>query len=219
MRLLLTSGGVTNPSIADALVDLLGKPTDEATALCIPTAQWGHPMCGPVSARGFVSGLPPWGRITSLTWKSLGLLELSALPSIGTERWVPWVKDADVLLVDGGDATYLCHWMRESGLADLLPSLPETTWVGVSAGSMVMTPRIGATFVEWPSADTDRTLGVVDFSIFPHLDAFPTNTMEEAERWATDIGGPAFAIDDQTAIKAVDGAVDVISEGRWRQFP
>lgn len=58
MRLLLTSGGITNPSIRNALDGLLGKPVADAAALCIPTAQWGHPMCGPVSARGFVSGLP-----------------------------------------------------------------------------------------------------------------------------------------------------------------
>ena len=219
MRLLLTSGGVTNSSIGDALVDLLGKPTADATALCVPTAQWGHPLCGPVSARGFVSGLPPWGGMTAMEWKSLGLLELSALPTIGAERWVPWVREADILLVDGGDATYLCHWMQESGLADLLPSLPDTVWVGVSAGSMVMTPRIGAHFAQWPSARDDRTLGVVDFSIFPHLDVFPENTIAEAERWATEIGGPAYAIDDHTAIKVTDGTVEVVSEGRWKQFP
>ena len=216
MKLLLTSGGVTNQSIRSALIDLLGKPIADATALCIPTAQWGHPMCGPISARGFVTGLPPWGGMTSMEWKSLGLLELTALPTIGTERWVPWVREADVLLVDGGDATYLCHWMRESGFADLLPSLTDTTWVGVSAGSMVMTPRIGESFVEWPSAPDDRTLGLVDFAIFPHLDVFPTNTLDAAERWAAGIGGPAYVIDDQTAIRVVDGMVDVVSEGTWR---
>ena len=107
--------------------------------------------------------------MTGMGWASVGVLELTALPTIGAERWVPWVREADVLLVDGGDATYLCHWMRESGLADLLPSLSDKVWVGVSAGSMVMTPRIGDDFVEWPSAPDDRTLGVVDFSIFPHL--------------------------------------------------
>lgn len=219
MRLLLTSGGVTNPSIHAALVDLLGKPVADADALCIPTAQWGHPMCGPTSVRGFVSGLPPWGSMTSLAWHSLGVLELTALPDIGTERWEPWVRAADVLLVDGGDAAYLSHWLRESGLAELLPSLRETVWVGVSAGSMVMTPRIGADFVHWHGAQSDRTLGVVDFSIFPHLDAFPDNTMADAERWAADIAGPAYALDDQTAITVVDGAVDVVSEGRWRRFP
>src|SRR5262245_61293231 len=219
MRLLLTSGGVTNPSIRDALVDLLGKPIADSRALCIPTAQWGHPLCGPVSVRGFVSGLPPWGGMTSMAWASLGVLELTALTSIGAERWVPWVREADVLLVDGGDATYLCHWMRQSGLADLLSSLPDTVWVGVSAGSIVMTPRIGTHFVEWQSAPDDRTLGVVDFSIFPHLDVFPENTMAQAERWAADIGGPAYAIDDQTAITVTDGTVEIVTEGQWRLFP
>jgi dipeptidase E len=215
VKLLLTSGGLTNRSIQDALASLLGKPIAESSALCIPTAQWGHPSCGPVSARGFVSGLPPWGGMTSLEWGSLGLLELSALPTIGEARWVPWVREADVLLVDGGDSTYLCHWMRESGLAALLPSLNDTVWVGVSAGSMVMTPRVGGDFVRWPSAEDDKTLGLVDFSIFPHLDVFPTNTLAEAERWATEIDGPAYAIDDQTAISVVDGVVEVVSEGQW----
>jgi dipeptidase E len=219
VRLLLTSGGVTNSSIHDALVGLLGKPTAESSALCIPTAQWGHPRCGPVSVRGFLSGLPPWGGMTSMNWKSLGVLELTALPTIGAQRWVSWVREADVLLVDGGDATYLCHWMRESGLADLLPSLPDLVWVGVSAGSMVMTPRIGADFVEWSFAKDDRTLGFVDFSIFPHLDVFPTNTMAAAERWVTEIGGPAYVMDDQTALKVVDATVEVVSEGQWKHFP
>ncbi len=225
MKLLLTSGGVTNTSIRDALVDLLGKPIADSSALCIPTAKWGHPMLGPVSVWGFVSGAPPWGGMTSMEWKSLGVLELTALPTIGAERWVPWVREADVLLVDGGDATYLCHWMRQSGLADLLPSLPETVWVGMSAGSMVMTPRIGEDFVNWrppTGGDSgDSTLGVVDFSIFPHLDheLMPENTMADAERWAADIAGPAYAVDDQTAIKVIDGAVEVVSEGHWKLFP
>jgi dipeptidase E len=175
-------------------------------------------MCGPASAWRFITGQMPLP-MCDLGWKSLGVLELTALPSIGAERWVPWVREADVLLVDGGDATYLCHWMRQSGLADLLPSLPETVWVGVSAGSMVMTPRIGDDFVNWrsPTGD-DSTLGVVDFSIFPHLDheLMPENTMDNAERWAADIAGPAYAIDDQTAIKVTDDTVEVVSEGNWK---
>jgi len=218
LKLLLTSGGVTNTSIRDALVELLGKPIADSGALCIPTAAYGHPMCTPASAWRFIAGQPP-SFMCDLGWNSLGVLELTALPSIGKDRWVPWVREADVLLVDGGDATYLCHWMRRSGLADLLPSLPEAVWVGVSAGSMVMTPRIGEDFVEWASAPDDRTLGVVDFSIFPHLDVFPTNTLAAAERWAADIGGRAYAMDDQTAIKVTGGAVEVVSEGHWKRFP
>lgn len=217
MKLLLTSGGVTNASIHSALRRLLGKPIEECHALCIPTAQWGHPMCGPTSVRNFLTGHPEHDR-PKLNWASVGVLELTALPTISTDRWVPWVEKADVLLVDGGDATYLAHWMRESGLVDLLPSLPNMVWVGVSAGSMVMTPRIGTYFVEWPSAPDDRALGLVDFSIFPHLNLFPTNTPADAERWATDINGPAYAIDEQTAIQVVDGVVEVISEGQWTEF-
>lgn len=221
MKLLLTSGGVTNPSIRDALVDLLGKPIAECDALCIPTAEYGHPACTPASVWRFISGQPPSAMI-ALGWKSVGVLELTALPAIGAERWVPWVREADVLLVDGGDATYLCHWMRESGLAGLLPSLPDTVWVGVSAGSMVMTPRIGEEFVAWTSPDeSDATLGVVDFSVFPHLDhgLMPDNTMDAAQRSAADIGCPAYAMDDATAIRVVDGTLDVVSEGQWRYFP
>src|SRR6266498_3806503 len=103
MKLLLTSGGVTNPSIQDALVDLLGKPIAESSALCIPTAQYGHPNVGP--------GAGPWrfisGRsgnpMTELGWKSVGVLELTALPSIDEDRWVPLVRETDVLLVAGGE--------------------------------------------------------------------------------------------------------------------
>ena len=219
MKLLLTSGGVTNTSIRDALVDLLGKPISESGALCIHTAEYGHPWCTPASAWRFVSGQTP-APMCDLGWKSVGLLELTALPTIDEERWVPWVREADVLLVDGGDATYLCHWLRESGLADLLATLPETVWVGVSAGSMVMTPRIGGAFVGWPGAPDDRTLGVVDFSIFPHLDNpdLAWNTMATAEKWAAEIAGLAYVIDDQTAIKVTDGTVEVVSQGQWRLF-
>jgi dipeptidase E len=220
LKLLLTSGGVTNPSIHSALLQLLGKPIAECHALVVPTAQWGHPMCGPASVRGLVAAEPDFRHFSGLGWASLGVLELTALPTVGAERWVPWIREADVLLVDGGDATYLCHWMRESGLADLLPSMRDMVWVGVSAGSMVMTPRIGEYFVEWPSAADDRTLGVVDFSIFPHLghQLMPGNIKAEAERWAAEIAGPAYAIDDQTAIKVTDGTVEVVSEGHWKLF-
>jgi dipeptidase E len=225
MKLLLTSAGIKNSSIHDALLELLGKPIAESNALCISTASYAHPMAGPGRAWKFISGQEPQTPMCELGWKSLGVLELTALPSIGDERWVSWVRAADVLLVNGGDALYLSYWMRQSGLADLLPSLVDLVWVGLSAGSMVMTPRIGQEFVQWmpPSRDggtDDSTLGLVDFSIYPHLaaDGMPGNSMNGAEKWASKIPGPAYAIDDQTAIKVVNGVVEVISEGYWKQL-
>ena len=220
MKLLLTSAGVKNASIRDALVELLGRPTAECDALCIPTALYGHPFAGPRQAWRCISGTETGTPTVGVGWKSVGVLELTALPSLDEERWVPLLRETDVLLVEGGDAAYLCHWMRASGLFDLLPSLPEMVWVGVSGGSMVMTPRIGDDFVTWHSPAGDETLGVVDFSIFPHLDHpdLPDNRMASAERWADEIAGPAYAIDDESAIRVVDGTVDVVSEGHWRLF-
>ncbi len=221
MKFLLSSAGIKNTSIHHALVDLLGKSIAESRALCIPTAMYGHPQVDPGGAWRFISGREDSTPMCELGWKSMGVLELTALPGIDEERWAKWVRETDVLLVAGGDALYLCHWMRQSGLADLLPSLSEMVWVGLSAGSMVMTPRIGEYFVQWtPPTGGDRTLGMVDFSIFPHLDheLLPENTMADAERWAAEIQGPAYAIDDETAIKVTDGTVEVVSEGNWKLF-
>ena len=220
MKLLLTSAGVRNPSARNALEDLLGKPIAESTALIIPTAAYGHPLALPGPAFRFITGRNPGTPLCELGWKSLGLLELTALPSIDERNWLPMVQEVDALLVSGGDSLYLAHWMRESRLADLLPSL-GAVWAGLSAGSMVMAPRIGEDFKFWnPPGGGDEALGLVDFSIFPHLDHpdLPQNTMADAERWAASLPNPAYAIDDDTAIRVVDGAVDVVSEGHWRLF-
>jgi dipeptidase E len=221
LKLLLASAGITNASIHAALVDLLGKPIADSTALCIPTASYGMRSGGAVAAWRFIAGQEPDCPMTELGWKSVGVLELTALAGFDANRWLPSVREADVLLVNGGDPLYLRHWMQQSGLADLLPTLGDTVYVGLSAGSMVMTPRIGEDFVEWrPPSGADEALGLVDFAIFPHLDhpALPENTMADAERWAAGMTVPAYAIDDQTAIKVTDGGVEVISDGHWRLF-
>ncbi len=228
MKFLLTSGGITNDSIRNALVDLLGKPIAESGALYIPTALYANPN-GPVMAarliRGETNTAPfPDGFISlcDVGWKSLGVLELTALPSLDEERWLPLVQETDALLVEGGDPLYLCYWMRQSGLADLLPKLGrETVYVGLSAGSMVMAPSIGEDFVRWkPPTGGDRTLGLVDFAMFPHLDNenMPDNSLANAEKWAAGMPVPAYLMDDQTAIVVRDGAVEVVSEGHWKRL-
>ena len=228
MKFLLTSGGITNDSIRNALVDLLGKPIAESSALYIPTALYANPN-GPAMAarliRGETNTAPfPDGFISlcDVGWKSLGVLELTALPSLDEERWLPLVQETDALLVEGGDPLYLCYWMRQSGLADLLPKLGrETVYVGLSAGSMVMAPSIGEDFVRWkPPTGGDSTLGLVDFAMFPHLDNenMPDNSLANAEKWAAGMPVPAYLMDDQTAIVVVDGAVEVVSEGHWKRL-
>jgi dipeptidase E len=218
MKFLLTSAGVRNPSIHNALVGLLDKPIAECSALCIPTSGYAH-SGGAQRAWNFISGQEPENPMCDLGWKSLGVLELTALPSLKEEIWVPMVQKTDVLLVNGGDPMYLSYWMQQSGLADLLPSLSEMVYVGLSAGSMIMAPSIGQDFVGWtPPTGGDETLGMVGFSIFPHLDnpELPENTMAGAEKWAAKLSVPAYVIDDETAIQVTDGGVEVISEGHWK---
>ncbi len=217
MKLLLTSAGINNASIRDALVDLLGKPIAESSALCIPTASYA--MGGPASAWRMITGRTSTP-LCELGWKSLGVLELTALPSIEQERWVPAVREIDALLVGGGDVFYLGYWMQQSGLADLVPSL-RAAWVGVSGGSMVVGPDIGEYFEGWQPPDGgDCALGMVDFSLFPHLDNenMPDFSMAGAQEWAAGLPGSGYAIDDQTAIKVTGGTVDVVSEGHWKLF-
>jgi dipeptidase E len=220
MKYLLTSGGISNTSIQNALVGLLDKPIAESSALYIPTALHAN-VNGPTMIVRLIRGEFS-NSMCAVGWKSLGVLELTALPSIDEEYWTSLVQKTDALLVEGGDPLYLCYWMQQSGLADRLPKLPhEMVYVGLSAGSMVMTPSIGEDFVRWkPPTGDDRTLGLVNFSLFPHLDnpSMPENSLADAERWAAGIPVPAYAIDDQTAIKVIDGTVEVISEGHWKHF-
>jgi dipeptidase E len=218
MKLLLTSAGINNASIHNALVDLLGKPIAESSALFIPTATYA--MGGPAAAWRMITGQASTP-LCELGWKSLGVLELTALPSLGEEHWLPAVLETDALLVGGGDVFYLGYWMQQSGLADLLPSLREAVYVGVSGGSMVTAPKIGEYFEGWkPPNGGDSALGMVDFSLFPHLDNanMPDFSMAGAEDWAAGLPVPGYAIDDQTAIKVIGGTVDVVSEGHWKLF-
>jgi dipeptidase E len=204
------------------LTGLLGKSVSECKALCIPTALYGHPHGAPEGVWRFIAGKS--NKMSDLGWKSVGVLDLTALPSIDKSRWTKWVEETDAFLVEGGDAIYLAFWLRKSGLAQMLPSLlKKSVWAGLSAGSMAMTPRVGEAFVETKPSITgdDKGLGLVNFSIFPHLDypGFDENTMVHAEEWAAEIGGPSYAIDDETAIKVDGEKVDVVSEGKWRYFP
>lgn len=217
MKLLLTSAGISNQSIHNALVDLLGKPVAEASALFVPTAIYGIPNGGNI-VRGVICG-SIGDPFCELGWKSMGLLELAALPTIKKDMWVPILEQTDGLLVGGGDCQYLTYWMQKSGLAELLPSLlQKLVYVGLSAGSMIMT-RYGTTKNNHTlPAETDKSLGIVDFALHPHLDHewFPEDSLANIEKLAATLPMPSYAIDDQTAIKVVDGSIEVISEGNWK---
>ena len=242
MRVLLTSSGIKNSSIHDALVDLLDKPIAESNGLFIPTGIYPFPG-GPGMAWRAISGKAS-SPLCDLGWKSLGILELTALPSIEEAAWVPTVREADALLVWGGDPLFIANWMRRSGLTALLPTLrSELVYVGVSAGSIAATSVFVETYVEPPRANdgalksedmvfstpegdvkrilvTGQGAGLVDFAVIPHFEHqdHPDASLANAEKWAARIPAPTYAIDDETAIRVVDGTAQVVSEGRWQLF-
>lgn len=241
MKLLLTSNGVANSSIYDALVGLLGKPIEESRALIVPTAIYPFPG-GAGYAWEAICGRSE-SPLAGLGWRSMGVLELSVLPSIDDECWLPMLRESDALLVWGGDPVFLSYWLRRSGLADVLPSLPsEMVYLGVSAGSIAATSTFAETYREprrgsgdvlstedvvfdTPDGELQRILvradgvGLVDFSIVPHVDHADQLDLAIAARRAARVPTPTYAIDDETGITVRDGHVEVISEGRWTMFP
>jgi dipeptidase E len=228
VKFLLTSSGISNTCIRDSLVELLDKPISESNALFVPTGMYPFPGGG-TGALNAIRGTAK-SPLSELGWKSLSVLELTALPSIQRKSWVPTVQEADALLVWGGNVLYLCHWMRESGLAELFPTLENLVYVGVSAGSIAMSlyncdAEFNLQFVPAGSdmaVDVERGLGLVNFAMTVHLDhpdpMFEDNSSENVEKWAASIPVPTYAIDDQSAIKVTGSDVEVISEGNWRLF-
>src|ERR1700758_1148310 len=214
MRLLLTSAGISNPSIHDALVDLLGKPVAESNALFIPTAIYPFPG-GANSAWQAICGKAK-SSLAQLGWKSLGVLELTALPSIDRKAWVPSVEKADALLVWGGDPLFLSYWMNQSGLTDLLKSMQgPIVYVGVSAGSMLAAPIFGETYrkpyrgtgspltledMTFPAHEGEITMnfitakgaGFTDFALIPHANHKDRAdaSFDNAAKWAAKLPVP-----------------------------
>lgn len=230
MKLLLTDSGIRNESIRTALVRLVGKPLRESSALFVPTAMYAFPGGNEYVCQGMHD-------ISQEGWKSLGVLELTAMQSATEENWLASLENADVLIVGGGNTGYLSYWMFESGLAERLPGLlRNTVYVGISAGSLIVTQalrvdqevlmRTGRYYDDEyeemapPDAGSDRTLKLVNFVMRPHVNApmFPNITFERMAQAAAQYDVPMYVTDEQTAIEVVDGEVRVISEGEWKVF-
>src|SRR5829696_1844794 len=220
MRLLMTSAGLANDSIRNALLELLGRPLSECRAVYVPTAIYALPS-------GPTDGLEMARYVADMGWQEAGLIELTALPSIEEEHWLPAFQAADAIIVGGGNGPYLAYWFERSGLAARMPvALEEKVYIGVSAGSCLLTPgwnfdkerleRDGSYYDDEYDERTPKgfgsafTLDVVPFGFRPHLNAdyFPQADLALMERAAARVDYPLYAVDDETAITVVDGHVE-----------
>jgi len=214
MKLLLTSGGITNKSIANALFELIGKKPEETSLVFIPTAS--NVEMG--DKEWFINDLI---NLKKQNFKSIDIADISAVE----ERiWKPKLEQADVLFFEGGNTYHLMEWINKSGLAKVLPEMLKTkVYVGVSAGSMVTNPDLALKISQIVyEEDIDKTedmkgLGFVDFYFLPHLNSeyfkkLRENVIRDTTKGMTE---KIYALDDNSALKVVDDQVEVVSEGRW----
>lgn len=217
MKLFLTSGGITNKSIAEALFDLVGKKPEDTSLVFVPTAANTE-----MGDKGwFIDDLI---NLKKQNFKSIDIADISALPK---EIWQKKFDEADVLFFEGGDTYHLMGWVNKSGLRELLPEYLKTkVYVGLSAGSMITNPDLArkiSQVVYQEDFDKDRDmegLKYVDFYFLPHLNSeyFPILREKEIRKATEDMTNKIYALDDQSALKVIDGKVEVVSEGNWLEI-
>ncbi len=214
MKLLLTSNGLSNQSIANALFELTGKPASETTLVFIPTAM--------NVARGskdwFINDLY---NIKKQGFKFIDIVDISALPK---EVWLPKIESGDVLFFSGGNNYHLMYWLKESGLFELLPELLKTrVYAGISAGSIVTNPSLAYSnsgkkeyYENQFGYKDDTALNFVDFYTYPHYNSPKHFSRREIlENVAKETGKTVYGLDDESALKVVDDEVTVITEGEY----
>ncbi len=215
MKLLLTSNGLANQSIAKALVELVGKPAAETTIVFIPTAM--------NVARGskdwFINDL---NNIKKQGFKFIDIVDISALPK---EIWLPKIENGDVLFFSGGSSYHLMHWLKKSGLSELLPELLKTrVYAGISAGSIVTNPSIAYTnsdkkkyYEDQFGYTSDEALSLVDFYIYPHFNSpkHLYSNEENLKKTAEETKKSVYGLDDESALEVIDGTATMVTEGNF----
>ena len=216
MKFLLTSAGISNPSIEKALFELLEKPVSETRVVFIPTAA------------NLVADDKSWlvqnyNDFLKLSLQSFDIVDISAVPK---ENWIKRFEAADVLCFGGGDEQYLTHLMRESGVVEVLPELLKTrVYMGISAGSMVVGKLLSGELTKelWPEESfegSEEGLGLYDFSILPHLnsDYFAHLRVPLIESMKDRFPQTIYALDDASALKVIEGQIEVVSEGQFLEL-
>lgn len=214
MKLLLTSSGFTNNSIANALFELIEKKPEETNVVFIPTAS------------NVESGDKDWliNDLINLKKQNFKSIEITDISAVDEKIWKPSLERADVLYFEGGNTYHLMRCLNKSGLSQLLPDLLKyKVYVGVSAGSIVTNPdlalKISQVIYEEDMLETEELDGLnfVDFYFLPHLNSewFKKVRKENIEKIGQEMGRSIYALDDNSALKIVDDKIEVISEGEW----
>lgn len=223
MKLLLTSNGLSNDSIAVAFQELLGKEPKDSKIAFIPTAanaersnkSWLIDDLYNIKKRGYY----------------VDVIELTALTP---QQIKEAVEGSDAIFVGGGNTFYLSYWLQKSGLFGSLPKLLETkVYAGISAGSMIASQSLALSsqamkheeafkdeeydLVGPTGQSSGKTLKFVDFIFRPHFNSryFSTTNVDELKKKAHVLNKRVYALDDDSALKVIDGKLEVVTEGEW----
>jgi dipeptidase E len=209
MKLLLTSAGISNRSIENALKKLI---KGDIKIAFIPTASTED------------GGNKEWLQEDINNCKKLGSVDVVDISVLDKKEWLPKLEKANVILVGGGDTAYLMKWILKSGLAkEFLRLLKERIYVGISAGSIVTSKEIQAESEDLYGDEIKnppKGLGYIDFHIRPHLNSpyFRRVNDKNLKELSKKLSGDLYAIDDDSAVLFNDGKIEVISEGKWIKY-
>lgn len=217
MKLLLTSTGITNKTIENKFIEMVGKRPEDMTLAFIPTAA---NVARPPDKHWIINNF------VSLAQMKIGKIDIVDISAIPEEIWLPRLKQADVIMAGGGNPYHLIYWMRKTDLSNILKDLiKDKVYVGCSAGSVILGKVIVTTapkkyIEEIPEFEGDNGFEYVDFSIRPHFyrPDRPQFTDDSVQELADKYQSTFYAIDDDSAIAVSDGQIEVVSEGKWKLF-
>ncbi len=214
MKLFLTSAGLSNKTLVNSFENLVGLKGKEVKIAFIPTAA------------NFEGGDKDWliNDYSNLKKQNyiVDIVDISALPK---EAWLSRLEESNVIFVGGGNTFHIMHWVKKSGLEELLSELLKTrVYVGISAGSCIAGPKIYNSvqnlFDEKYDLEIRKGLGLVNLQIIPHLNSnlFPKVNEENLEKSSKDLTEPVYALDDNSAVVVNEDRIEVVSEGKWKKF-
>ena len=211
MKLLLTSAGIKNQSIFNALQGLIGKLVQDVRVGFITTAKNNREVSPAEALIKQIAQLDKWGYV------NYKLVD----PSHDT-NWEQIIEEVDLVVIAGGNTFHLLNESRMNGFVDWLrANVDKKVYMGTSAGSILLTPYIGVAPLDngdenTPGISDLRGVSLVDFEVSPHTpEDVSYKTLEE---YAKQSPRTVYALDDQSAVLVTNSEHTVISEGVWRKY-
>jgi len=215
MKMLLTSTGLSTPKIAHEFFSLIvlniPKDPSQIKIAFIPTAA--------VSDEEKEHAEQSKQQLLTLGIKEENINIVNVDHVISFEE----LKNDDAMFVCGGNTFYLLNQMKKMNFEIALNRFlsENKLYVGVSAGSIVVTPSIDVANVEPADPNdvglTDFTgLNIVDFEVSPHVPEVVS--YESVEKYSHTTKNKIYAFDHDCALTIHDNKVGFVGDGKHSEY-